>query len=143
MKAYRDVLELNPSMVLALFNLAGWHASREEWDQCLALSEEAYAIAPLSRVAGLFAAALTRAGHTEQAADVLATMQQSDAIGHALGSAIYHWGMHELDAAADGFARAIDLRDPISAMLIRVWYGAELRTTPHWAELMKRLNLPS
>ena len=34
-------------MVLALFNLAGRHASLGEWDRALPLCEKAYALAPL------------------------------------------------------------------------------------------------
>src|SRR5205809_1015457 len=45
-EGYREILELNPSMVLAKFNLAGRHVSRGELDQALPLCEEAYALAP-------------------------------------------------------------------------------------------------
>jgi serine/threonine protein kinase len=38
---YREILELNPSMVLAQFNLAGRHAFLGEWDRALPLCEEA------------------------------------------------------------------------------------------------------
>ena len=60
-------------------------------------------------------------------------LQPADAFGVPLGLAIYHWVLHEFDAEADWFEKAIDQRDPISSMLLRFWYGAELRTTPRWA----------
>jgi hypothetical protein len=39
--------------------------------------------------------------------------------------------------------KAIEQRDPITPMLLRFWYGKELRSTPRWAELMRKLNLPA
>ncbi len=139
---WREILELNPSVVLALFNLAGRHASLGEWDRALPLCEEAYVLAPLSRVVGLLAGLLKRTGDTRRADQLLHTLQPADAFGVPLGLALYHWVLHEFDAEADWFEKAIDQRDPISSMLLRFWYGAELRTTPRWAGLMRKLNLP-
>ena len=141
-KGWREILELNPSVVLALFNLAGRHASLGEWDRALPLCEEAYLLAPLSRVVGLLAGLLKRTGDTRRADQLLHTLQPADAFGVPLGLALYHWVLHEFDAEADWFEKAIDQRDPISSMLLRFWYGAELRTTPRWAGLMRKLNLP-
>ena len=141
-KGWREILELNPSVVLALFNLAGRHASLGEWDRALPLCEEAYVLAPLSRVVGLLAGLLKRTGDTRRADQLLHTLQPADAFGVPLGLALYHWVLHEFDAEADWFEKAIDQRDPISSMLLRFWYGAELRTTPRWAGLMRKLNLP-
>ena len=141
-KGWREILELNPSVVLALFNLAGRHASLGEWDRALPLCEEAYVLAPLSRVVGLLAGLLKRTGDTRRADQLLHTLQPADAFGVPLGLALYHWVLHEFDAEADWFEKAIDQRDPITPMLLRFWYGAELRTTPRWAGLMRKLNLP-
>jgi tetratricopeptide (TPR) repeat protein len=141
-KGYRELLELNPSMVLALFNLAGRHAALGEWDLGLRLCEDAFAIAPLPRVIGLLAGLLTRTGDTQRAEEMLRKLQPSDAFGVPLGLALYHWVLHEYDAEAVGLEEALDQRDPISAMLLRLWYGAELRSTPRWAGLMRKLNLP-
>jgi tetratricopeptide (TPR) repeat protein len=139
---YREILELNPSMVLAQFNLAGRHASLGEWDLALPLCEGAYAIAPLPRVIGLLAGLLKRTGDTHRAEEILRTRQPADAFGVPLGLAMYHWVLQELDAEADWFEKAIDQRDPSSSMLLRFWYGAELRSTPRWAGLMRKLNPP-
>ncbi|HEX8028260.1 MAG TPA: tetratricopeptide repeat protein, partial [Vicinamibacterales bacterium] len=141
-QGYREILELNPNMVLAQFNLAGGHASRGEWDRALVLCEAAYANAPLPRVIGLLAGLLTRAGDTPRAAEMLGTLQPAEAFGVPLGLALYHWVLKDFEAAADWFEAAIEQRDPISSMLVRAWYGAELRSTPRWGGLMRRLKLP-
>ena len=141
-EGYREILELNPSMVLAIFNLAGRHASLGEWDRALPLCEEAYALAPLPRVIGLLAGVLQRTGDTHRAEEMLRKLQPADAFGVPLGLAMYHWVLQEFDAEADWFEKAIDQRDPISSMLLRFWYAAELRATPRWGRLMRKLNLP-
>ena len=141
-EGYRATLELNPTMVLAKFNLGGWHATLGEWDRALRYCEEAYAVAPLPRVVGLLAGLLKRTGDTHRADEMLRRLQPVDAPGVPLGLAIYHWVLQEFDAQADWFEKAIDQRDPISSMLVRSWYGANLRATPRWGPLMRKLNLP-
>lgn len=141
-EGYREVLELNPSMMLAQFNLAGRHASLGEWDRALPLCEEAFALAPLPRVIGLLAGLLERTGDVQRAEALLQKLQPADALGVPLGLAMYHWVLGEIEAAADWFERAIDQRDPVGPILLRFWYGTELRATPRWAGLMRKLNLP-
>ena len=141
-EGYREILELNPSMVLAKFNLAGRHASLGEWDRALPLCEEAHALAPLPRVIGLLAGVLQRAGDTHRAEEMLRKLQPADAHGVPMGLALYHWVLRDFDAEADWFEKAIDQRDPVSSILLRFWYGAELRPTPRWGRLMRKLNLP-
>ena len=139
---YHEILELNPSMVLAQFNLAGGHASLGEWDQALPLCEEAYALAPLAPsdwIARRVAEAhwgYTAGGRTAP------KLQPADAFGVPLGLAIYHWALQEFDAEADWMEKAIDQRDPSVPHCCGLWFGAELRSTPRWAGLMRKLNLP-
>ena len=68
-------------VVLALFNLAGRHASLGEWDRALTLCEEAYVLAPLSRVIGLLAGVLKRTGDTSRADQLLRKLEPADAFG--------------------------------------------------------------
>jgi tetratricopeptide (TPR) repeat protein len=139
---YHEILKLNPSMVLAKFNLAGRHASRGEMEQALRLCEEAYALAPLPRVIGLLAGLLKRSGNTHRAEELLGKLQPDDGIGVPLGRAIYHWALREFDSQADWMEKAIDQRDPVGPVLLRIVFGRELRTTPRWAGLMRKLYLP-
>jgi eukaryotic-like serine/threonine-protein kinase len=141
-EGFREVLELNPSMVLAQLALAALHASRGELDQALALCEEAYAVALLPSGIGLLAGLLKRTGDMQRAEELLQKLQPADAFGIPRGLAIYHWVLQEFDAEADWLEKAIDQHDPYGALFLRLWYGRELRSTPRWAGLMRKLNLP-
>jgi eukaryotic-like serine/threonine-protein kinase len=139
---FREVLELNPSMVLAQLALAALHASCGELGQALALCEKAYAVAPLPSGIGLLAGLLKRTGDVQQAEELLQKFQPADAFGVPRGLAIYHWVLQEFEAEADWLEKAIDQHDPYGALFLRLWYGRELRSTPRWAGLMRKLNLP-
>jgi TolB-like protein/Tfp pilus assembly protein PilF len=141
-EGFREVLELNPSMVLAQLALAGLHASRGELDQALALCEKAYAVAPLPSAIGGLAGLLKRVGDSRRAEELLQKLQPGDAFGVPRGLAAYHWTLREFDAEADWLEKAIDQHDPYGALFLRLWYGRELRSTPRWAGLMRKLNLP-
>jgi tetratricopeptide (TPR) repeat protein len=140
-EVFREVLELNPSMVLAQLALAALHASRGELGQALALCEKAYAVAPLSSGIGLLAGLLKRTGDIQRAKELLQRLQPADAFSIPRGLAIYHWVLREFDAEADWLEEAIDQHDPYGALFLRLWYGRELRYTPRWAGLMRKLNL--
>jgi len=139
---YREVLELNPGMVPAQFGRAVYHTLRGELDQALALCEKAYAIAPLLSAIGLLAGLLKRTGEPRRAEELLQKLQPADAYGVPRGLAVYHWVLREFDAEADWLEKAIDQRDAYVAGYLQLWYGRELRSTPRWAGLMRKLNLP-
>ena len=142
-EGYREALELNPGIVGALGPLAAYHASRGELDQALVLCEKTYALAPLlPHAIGLLARLLKRTGETRRAEELLGNLQPSDAFGAPRGLAVYHWVLREFDAEADWLEKAIDQRDAYGAVYLRLWYGRELRSTPRWAGLMRKLNLP-
>jgi serine/threonine-protein kinase len=142
----REILELNPAMTSAQLGLAGYYASRGELDQALAFCETAYAIAPmLPQVTGLLAGLLKRtlhAGDARRAEELLRKFQPDDALNTPRVLALYHWVLREFDAEADWLEKAIDERDPNGAIYLRLWYGRELRSTPRWAGLMRKLKLP-
>jgi eukaryotic-like serine/threonine-protein kinase len=141
-EGFREVLELNPSMVLAQLALAALHASRGELGHALALCEKAYAVAPLPSGIGLLAGLLKRTGDMQRAEQLLQKFQPADAFGVPRGLAIYHWVLQEFEAEADWLEKAIDQHDPYGALFLRLWYGRELRSTTRWAGLIRKLNLP-
>jgi serine/threonine-protein kinase len=140
---YREVLELDPGIVGALGPLAAYHASRGELDQALVLCEKAYTLAPLlPHAIGLLAGLLKRIGETRRAEELLGNLQPTDVFGVPRGLAVYHWVLREFDAEADWLEKAIDQRDTYGSVYLRLWYGRELYSTPRWAGLMRKLNLP-
>jgi hypothetical protein len=130
-------------MTLAQVGLAACHAWRAEWEQALALCERAYALAPLlPDVIGLLAGLLKRAGDTRRVEELVQKLQPADAYGVPRGLAVYNWVLREFDAMADWIEKAIDQHDPSGVLYLRLWYGRELCSTPRWAGLMRKLNLP-
>ncbi len=138
----REVLELNPTMVLSQLALAGLHASRGEFDQAMELCKRAYTAAPLPSAIGWLAGLLQRSGDTRAAEELLRKLQPRDAFGVPRALSVYHWILGEFDAQAEWLEKAIDQHDPYGLIYLRIWYGRELRSTPHWARLMRKLNLP-
>ena len=141
-QALWELLESNPAMPPAQFAMAAYHVSRGEPDRALPFCERAYALAPLfPHVIGLLAGLRQRAGDTQQSEDLIQKLRPGDAFGAPRGMAVYHWVLREFDAQADWFERAIDQHDPYGALFLRTWYGRELRSTPRWPALMRKLNL--
>jgi serine/threonine protein kinase/Tfp pilus assembly protein PilF len=139
----REVLECNPAMVVAQLALASLHVSRGEFDQAMALCKHACAApAPPPNAIGLLAGLLERTGDTHRAEELLQKLQPVDAFGAPRGLATYHWVLGEFDAEADWLEKAIDQHDPYSLIYLRLWHGRELRSTPRWERLMRKLNLP-
>jgi eukaryotic-like serine/threonine-protein kinase len=140
---YREFLDLYPDNVGALGALAAHHVSRGELDQALRLCEKAHTLAPLfPHLIGMLAGLLKRTGETSRAEALHAKLLPGDAFGAPRGLAVYHWVLREFDAEADWLGKAIEQRDLYGGTYLRYWYGRELRSTPRWAELMRKLNLP-
>jgi len=140
---YREILEFNPAMVG--LGLLSYHVSRGEFDLARALCEKANALAPRPITTGFLAGLLKRSPHSgdaQRAEELLQKLQPGDAYGIPHGLAAYHWVLREFDAEADWIEKAIDQHDPAGALSPRTWLGRELRSTPRWAGLMRKLNLP-
>ena len=142
-EGYREVLEFNPAMVGAQ-----WTSGRLP---CVAggvgpgagtLRKDVRPRALLPHAIGLLAGLLKRTGDTSRAEELLRKLQPGDAFGAPRGLAVYHWVLREFDAEADWIEKAIDQRDTYGVLYLRLWYGRELRSTPRWAGLMRKLNLP-
>jgi TolB-like protein/Tfp pilus assembly protein PilF len=138
----RAVLDFNPAVAFAQGSLAAHHTSRGELALALERCETSYALAQVPQAIGLLAGLLKRTGDTRRAEELLRMLQPGDAFGAPRGLAFYHWALGEFDAEADWLEKAIDQHDPYGALYPRIWYGRELRATPRWAGLMRKLNLP-
>jgi hypothetical protein len=105
--------------------------------------EKAYAATPLVPYAiGGMAGVLSRTGDTARAEELIQKLQPGVAFGAPRALAIYYWIRGDLEAMADWIEKAIDQRDPAILAMLRQWYGRELRSTPRWATLMRKMNLP-
>ncbi len=137
-----EILEMDPTVGPAHGYLAVYQLVRGDMDQALAFQTKAFALTPQVPYAiGGMAGLLARTGDTA-GAEALIQKLQPDAFGAPRALAIYHWMRGDLDAMADWMEKAIDQRDPAIALMLRQWYGRELHSTPRWAALMRKLNLP-
>ena len=55
---------------------------------------------------------------------------------------MYHWMLGEIETMAEWIERAIDQRD-IGGLGLALWAVKELRRSPRWPGLMRKLNLRS
>ena len=137
-----EILEMDPTVGPAHGYLALYHLVRGDLDQALAFQTKAFALAPqVPNAIGAMAGLLARTGDTA-GAEALIQKLQPDAFGAPRALAIYHWILGDLDAMADWIEKAIDQHDLAIPSMLRQWYGRDLRSTPHWAPLMRKLNLP-
>ena len=138
----REILDLDPTSGPAHGYLSLYHMIRGDLDQALTHARTAYSGSPtVPNAIGGMAGALTRTGDTA-GAEALIQKLQPDAFGAPRALAIYHWMRGDLNAMADWIEEAIDQHDPAIPGMLRQWYGRELRNTPRWAALMRKLNLP-
>ncbi len=142
-KELREILDLNPAVAPANGILATHHMLRGEFDQAVALMERAYAITPMvPNAIGSLAGLFMRAGDTGRAEELIRKLQPGDAFGAPRGLASYHWMRGEFDATADWIEKGIDQHDPGVITALWLWFQRDLRPTPRWAGLMRKLNLP-
>jgi tetratricopeptide (TPR) repeat protein len=142
-KELREVLEFNLAHAGAYGYLGYQHLLRGELDQALVFVDMAYTLGPqVPNAIGALAGLLKRAGDTRRAEELLLKLQPGDAYGAPRDLAFYHWVLREFDAAADWIEKAIDQYDPNALTALWVWWERDLRSTPRWAQLMRKLNLP-
>jgi tetratricopeptide (TPR) repeat protein len=143
-EAYEEtlrMLELNPEAPAAHLWMAIIHLLRVELEKALESAERAYALAPSSPVRiGLVAGLLQRTGDAQRANGILQKVPES-APGSASARALFYWACSDLDAEANWLEKATSQRDPSLGVLLP-FIGRELRGTPHWARLRRKLNLP-
>jgi hypothetical protein len=133
---------MDPTVGPANGYLAVYHLVRGDMDQALAFQTKAFAQSPtVPNAIGGMAGLLARTGDTA-GAEALIQKLQPDAFGASRALTIYHWMLGDLNAMANWIEKAIDQHDPTILSMLRQWYGREIRNTPRWAGLMRKLNLP-
>jgi TolB-like protein len=138
----REMLDLNAGSYHPYLLLAWYHLLQGETSKALPLLEKAYVLVPsFPSTIGLLAAALHLSGDAHRAEDILQKLP-ADALGGPRARAAFYRICGDIDATAEWLEKAIEQRDPIAAYMPRSWYGRQLRGTPHWARLMRKLNLP-
>lgn len=138
----RALLELNPNFPPVSGVLSMVHFVRGELDLALPLAEKGYALSPtVPNAIGGLAGLLQRTGKAARAQEIIGKLDPDD-YGVPRALATYHWILGNYDAEAEWFEKAIDQPDGLAPLMLRYFYGRPLRGTPHWARLMRKLNLP-
>jgi tetratricopeptide (TPR) repeat protein len=114
-------------------------AFRGMFAEALDSAERAFQLAPWEPVsAGILAGILVRLGQNNRAAELLANIPRT-APG---GRIIYHMLCAEIDAAAEWYQKAIELRAPWAALWASAGFLKPLRSSPRWPALARMMNLP-
>jgi hypothetical protein len=86
------------------------------------------------------AAALVQLGERDRAAEVLREM--GDSPKPIWGRVEYHLDRSEIDAAADWYEKMIEQREPFSVIYASSSLCNDLRQSPRWPALARKINLP-
>jgi len=140
---FRQILELDENFTPARLNMIMIHALRGELVEALAYAEKAYAAAPaVPHAIGLLAGVLALSGDTGRAEALLEKLRPGRAYGAPRGLAIFHLICGEVEKAADWTEKAIEQRDPLMNVILRLPVGKALRSSARWPGLAKMMNLP-
>ena len=134
----RKVLEIDDPP-WALSALGSVCAQQGRFEEALAATERAHALAPLDNsIAGQLAALLFRAGATRRADAMIEKLRCGQPYGAAAGLALFHALCGEFDQAARWAEKAVEERYPLFVAIL----GPFLRPSPQWPALAKLMNLP-
>ena len=134
----RRLLEID-EMPPALGTLGSVFAQQGRFEEALAVTERAHALAPLvTSITGQLAALLVRTGATTRAGALVEKLRSGPQYGASTGLALFHALCGELDQAAGWTERAIEERYPGLVAIL----GPFLRPSPQWPALAELMNLP-
>ncbi|HZC43061.1 MAG TPA: winged helix-turn-helix domain-containing protein [Acidobacteriaceae bacterium] len=135
----RKVLEVDSNYSLALTTLGALCAQQGRFPEGLRLTETAYAIARSALLAGQLAALLMSTGANSRAVSLIDSIKSGSAYDSSVGLVVFHALLGQFAEATDYAERAIEERYPSFLSVARPL----LISTPQWAFLAKRMNLPA
>jgi TolB-like protein/predicted Ser/Thr protein kinase len=137
----RQVLEIDPSSLMAHFVLSVLIERRGGFVEALEYSERTYGLAPwYAGGAGFLAGLLKRTGNAGRAEELLKKLQEGDEHSNALGFFYFHLACGEPEQAADWLEKMIVQRNSTAGAWLRL--SQALCPSPRWAAVAKKMNLP-
>jgi eukaryotic-like serine/threonine-protein kinase len=137
----RKALEIDEHHWLAICILAQIHMATGRYAEAVAAAEKAHRANPLhSMPCAVLAAGLEQLGERDRATEVLHEM--GDSPKPLWGRVEYHLYRSELDAAADWYEKMIEQREPFAVIYAGSSLCKELRQSPRWPALARKINLP-
>lgn len=135
------VLELNEQCGPAAEWLSVHRAFRGKWDEAVHYGDRAFTMAGQhTRFTGLLAGSLHRAGATDRAERLMATLTGGEAYGAPVELMVFNLLQSRLDEAAVSAEKAIEQRDGYLLVLLSTLVGTALRSSPYWPRLARLLN---
>ena len=139
----QNVLELDPTQVVARVSIAHFHAAWGERSAAVAAARKACEVGPWYSDARATLAALLRvSGHDDDARALYGSLGSGDTFGDCRAQAVYHLLCGDMDAGADWTERAIDERDFSMMYYLRFVICKPLRASPRWPRIAQQINRP-
>jgi serine/threonine-protein kinase len=141
---FRHISEFDSNYPPAWAGLGMCAAARGNFEEALGFIRKASSLAPwnVPYFSGQLAGLLMRLGKKDEAQQTLMKFGDGQGYGAPIGLAIFHLICNEPDKAAEWLLKAIEQRYPLVPQLLRAPYAEELRKTPRWAELHRRIGSP-
>jgi TolB-like protein/Tfp pilus assembly protein PilF/predicted Ser/Thr protein kinase len=134
-------LEIDENHWLAICILGQIYMATGQYAEAAAAAEKAHRVNSLhSMPSAVLAAALVQLGKSDRAAEVLREM--GDSPKPIWGRVEYHLYRSEIDAAADWYEKMIEQREPFSVIYAGSSLCNDLRQSPRWPALARKINLP-
>ena len=138
----KRLMEIDETFWFPYFVLGVNLALDGQFEESLRISERAFHLAPWFKpIVGFRAAMLKRAGQGDEAETLIEDLRPLHQWGDPVGRAIFHLVSGELDATAEWAEKAIVERQPAVLFFLNA-HATALQSTPHWARLMRMMNLP-
>jgi serine/threonine protein kinase/tetratricopeptide (TPR) repeat protein len=134
-------LEIDENHWLANCILGQIYMGTGQYAAAAAAAEKAHRVNPMhSMPSAVLAAALVQLGKGARAAELLREM--GDSPKPIWGRVEYHLYLSEIDAAADWYEKMIEQREPFAVIYAGSFLCKELRQSPRWPALARKINLP-
>jgi eukaryotic-like serine/threonine-protein kinase len=132
-------LEIDESLWMTHFGASLGYMSLEKFSEARDSAERAIRLAPWQAfLPGMLAGIMARCGETQQALQLLAKRRDTSAVGLA----VYHFLVGNIDAALDHYGDAIEQREPFAAMFAAAVFLKPLRENSRWPALQRMMKLP-
>jgi serine/threonine-protein kinase len=143
-RAARDILAIDPLQWVARFYLGECLWATGQIAEARTRLEEAHGMVPWhARTTGMLAGVCREMGDTTRAdAFVSALAASPDAPGHSTGLVVHAIMTGNLDAAAEWWRHAIELRELWVTFHAASWFTRGLRASRHWPGLAEAMRLP-
>ena len=141
---FRQAMHLDANFFWTYVYLGQLYAARGMFTEALPIAEKAFSLAPwYAPSIGIYAGVLARMGQFERGRELIQNIGPAEKYGTAMGCAVYHTCLGEVDLAANWYEKAIDERDSLAPTTLQGPIGEPIRASSRWPKLAAMLHLPA